>query len=85
MADVGQLAAEVGLAIVGEIAGLHGGTVTVGDAPEGGALFTVELPLRTQRVAPGPRGTTPQRSLVAADRQKAIVEELRAEFRTARG
>jgi signal transduction histidine kinase len=73
----------LGLAIVGEIAQLHGGTVVVGDAPEGGALFTVELPRRTQPQDATPRGTAPQRSLALADRQKAIVEELRAELRTA--
>jgi signal transduction histidine kinase len=73
----------LGLAIVSEIVGLHGGTVAVGDAPEGGALFTVELPLRTPR--PTQPRTTPQRSLALADRQKAIVEDLRSELDSATG
>lgn len=35
----------LGLAIAKEFTELHGGTIGVGDAPEGGAQFTVELPL----------------------------------------
>lgn len=37
--------AGLGLAIAREVAHRHGGTLTVGDAPEGGALFTLRLPL----------------------------------------
>ncbi|HEY4465337.1 MAG TPA: ATP-binding protein [Streptosporangiaceae bacterium] len=35
----------LGLSIVRELARLHGGDVTIADAPEGGALFVVTLPL----------------------------------------
>jgi signal transduction histidine kinase len=66
----------LGLAIVREIAALHGGTIAVGEAPEGGALFTFSLPLRNAA------GTAPRRTrtLAIADRQKAIVEDLRGEL-----
>jgi len=40
--------AGLGLSIARELALLHGGTISIADAPEGGALFVVELP----RVAP---------------------------------
>jgi signal transduction histidine kinase len=66
----------LGLAIVREIAVLHGGTATVDDAPEGGALFTLALPLHRAGAAQ-PRSTC---SLSIADRQRAIVEDLRAEL-----
>jgi signal transduction histidine kinase len=66
----------LGLAIVREIAILHGGEVGVGDAPEGGALFTMVLPLRPLRAA----SARSVRSLAIADRQKPLVEELRAEL-----
>jgi len=38
-----QSGAGLGLAIVAEIARAHGGTVEVGDAPDGGAVFTLKL------------------------------------------
>jgi len=42
----------LGLHIARELVNLHGGSIEIGDAPEGGALFVVDLPV----VAP--RGTT---------------------------
>jgi signal transduction histidine kinase len=38
--------AGLGLAIAKDFVELHGGSVSVADAPEGGAVFSVELPLR---------------------------------------
>ena len=48
-----QAGAGLGLAIVHEFVALHGGIVVVDGAPEGGALFTVRLPLEPH--APGRR------------------------------
>jgi signal transduction histidine kinase len=39
----------LGLAIVRELVELHGGAVTIGDAPEGGALLVLELPRAAAR------------------------------------
>lgn len=66
----------LGLSIVRDVARLHGGRVTAGDAPEGGALFTLTLPRRPQRATT----VRPVRSLGIADRQRALVEDLRAEL-----
>jgi len=38
----------LGLAIARDFVGLHGGTISVAQAPEAGALFEVSMPLRTQ-------------------------------------
>jgi signal transduction histidine kinase len=42
----------LGLHIARELVELHGGTLGVGDAPEGGALFVVDFPLRAPRGTP---------------------------------
>lgn len=46
----------LGLAICKNFTELHGGSITIGAAPEGGALFRIELPVRApagSRVGPG--------------------------------
>ncbi|MEV0634317.1 HAMP domain-containing sensor histidine kinase [Streptomyces sp. NPDC050619] len=43
----------LGLAITEENVRMHGGTVRAANRPEGGAVFTVELPLRRDEPAPG--------------------------------
>lgn len=50
--------AGLGLAIVHDVARLHGGRVDAHDRPEGGAVFTIELPLRrTRAFASFPQGS----------------------------
>jgi two-component system, OmpR family, sensor kinase len=44
--------AGLGLAIVASIAGEHAGTITAANAPDGGAVFTLRLPLDPERATP---------------------------------
>jgi PAS domain S-box-containing protein/diguanylate cyclase (GGDEF)-like protein len=69
----------LGLAIVRDLVALHNGMVTLTDAPEGGALFVVDLPVNVDRAADGSRaGLLP--GIDVAERQRATVERLRAEL-----
>ncbi len=70
----------LGLAIVKEFVELHGGTIAVSDAPSGGAIFTVELPL----VAP-PDVTVSKTGSEPSDAEEIalpVLEELRTATQT---
>ncbi len=66
----------LGLAIAKELALLHGGRIVAGEAPEGGALFTVTLPLRAPPgAAVGPAAPAPPlREAVPAVAGAAVAE-----------
>jgi PAS domain S-box-containing protein/diguanylate cyclase (GGDEF)-like protein len=69
----------LGLAIVRDLVALHNGMVTLTDAPEGGALFVVDLPLNIDGgVDAIHAGALP--AIDVAERQRATVERLRAEL-----
>ena len=60
----------LGLHIARELVGLHGGSLGVGDAPEGGALFALDLPVEA------PDGTAVHvGSAVALERTSAVLLE----------
>jgi signal transduction histidine kinase len=63
----------LGLSIARDLVALHGGTLEVGQAPEGGALFQVKLPLAVRADAAA-RADVRQEAL--ADVATALVDEL---------
>ena len=69
----------LGLAIVRDLVTLHNGTVTLTDAPEGGALFVVDLPVNVDGGADSD-GARALPTIDVAERQRATVERLRAEL-----
>jgi PAS domain S-box-containing protein/diguanylate cyclase (GGDEF)-like protein len=69
----------LGLAIVRDLVALHRGMVRLADAPEGGALFVVDLPLRADGGA-APDHAPPPPTVNIAERQRPTVERLRAEL-----
>jgi PAS domain S-box-containing protein/diguanylate cyclase (GGDEF)-like protein len=75
----------LGLAIVRDLVALHHGMVTLSDAPEGGALFVVDLPLTSVGMVHGPPAghdplPAPTWMIDVAERQRATVERLRADL-----
>jgi signal transduction histidine kinase/FixJ family two-component response regulator len=74
----GRSGTGLGLAIVKEFVQLHGGSVVVGEAPEGGALFTVRLPREPAASEPAPMRLSQQ--LAAARRTRYVKEHLAAEL-----
>src|SRR5262245_42875965 len=74
----GRSGTGLGLAIVKEFVALHGGEVVIGDAPEGGALFTVRVPREPAASEPAPPRLSQQ--LAAARRARYVKEHLAAEL-----
>ncbi len=74
----GRTGTGLGLAIVKEFVQLHGGTVHLDEAPEGGALFTVFLPREPAASEPAPPRLSQQ--LAAARRTRYVKEHLAAEL-----
>src|SRR6185295_18277176 len=74
----GRAGTGLGLAIVAEFVQLHGGTVEIDEAPEGGAQFTVVLPREPAASEPAPVRLSQQ--LAAARRTRYVKEHLAAEL-----
>ena len=70
--------AGLGLAIVREFVELHGGDISLGEGPDGGALFTVTLPLRPPDGERVP--ATLAQHAAAAQRTEFVRSQLEAEL-----
>jgi signal transduction histidine kinase len=75
----------LGLAITKDFVELHQGTVGVGDAPEGGALFTVALPLAAPAGAPVEAAADPAAGAEAARQEVAALHGRPSEGQGVRG
>jgi two-component system NtrC family sensor kinase len=72
----------LGLAICRDIVSAHGGRISAGGSPQGGALFRVELPVsrRSERetpAAPEPANAVPSYRVLVVDDDSEIAELLR--------
>jgi PAS domain S-box-containing protein/diguanylate cyclase (GGDEF)-like protein len=70
----------LGLAIVRDLVALHNGRVTLSDAPEGGALFVVDIPLGPVLGSVAATAEPAPPTIDVAERQRATVERLRADL-----
>lgn len=52
----------LGLSIVAQVAAAHGGTATADNAPDGGAIVTLALPVAPDRSATEPPSSSPSES-----------------------
>ncbi|VVJ21400.1 PAS/PAC sensor hybrid histidine kinase [Amycolatopsis camponoti] len=65
----------IGLALVRELVGMHGGTVTAESIPEAGTTFRIRLPLGTAHLPPEHVAPAPSAAGIAAETAEPYVQE----------